>query len=291
MNTEIEIIATDKVSNQAAMRSVLVMEQWGNGETYSEERWVERGRQAVRQTMEGMFELGRALIILKEHTEHGRFMEIVKSQFGLGIAETSRLMSAIRRFATPQMQKAAPKLMDLGKSKLLELLVEEDVTLVGLAEGEEVNGMTFDDVDRMTVRELRVALRESRENLAAKDEVMKTKTAKIDELAEKLAKKQTVVREPKAEDVGSELAMQLTSLEVGIRSQVSRLKDLFDQLNAHSEAHEISHQAKMVGTLNQIILDCEQLRESYALPTEAPTDNVPEWLGGETGEGDESGND
>ncbi|MGN5421179.1 hypothetical protein ACSVH3_07500, partial [Neisseria meningitidis] len=146
MNTEIEIIATDKVSNQAAMRSVLVMEQWGNGETYSEERWVERGRQAVRQTMEGMFELGRALIILKEHTEHGRFMEIVKSQFGLGIAETSRLMSATRRFATPQMQKAAPKLMDLGKSKLLELLVEEDVTLVGLAEGEEVNGMTFDDV-------------------------------------------------------------------------------------------------------------------------------------------------
>ncbi|ABX73130.1 TPA: DUF3102 domain-containing protein [Neisseria meningitidis] len=291
MNTEIEIIATDKVSNQAAMRSVLVMEQWGNGETYSEERWVERGRQAVRQTMEGMFELGRALIILKEHTEHGRFMEIVKSQFGLGIAETSRLMSATRRFATPQMQKAAPKLMDLGKSKLLELLVEEDVTLVGLAEGEEVNGMTFDDVDRMTVRELRVALRESRENLAAKDEVMKTKTAKIDELTEKLAKKQTVVREPKAEDVGSELAMQLTSLEVGIRSQVSRLKDLFDQLNAHSEAHEISHQAKMVGTLNQIILDCEQLRESYALPTEAPTDNVPEWLGGETGEGDESGND
>ncbi|HGG9908737.1 TPA: DUF3102 domain-containing protein [Neisseria meningitidis] len=291
MNTEIEIIATDKVSNQAAMRSVLVMEQWGNGETYSEERWVERGRQAVRQTMEGMFELGRALIVLKEHTEHGRFMEIVKGQFGIGHNETARLMSATQRFATPQMQKAAPKLMDLGKSKLLELLVEEDVTLVGLAEGEEVNGMTFDDVDRMTVRELRVALRESRENLAAKDEVMKTKTAKIDELTEKLAKKQTVVREPKAEDVGSELAMQLTSLEVGIRSQVSRLKDLFDQLNAHSEAHEISHQAKMVGTLNQIILDCEQLRESYALPTEAPTDNVPEWLGGETGEGDESGND
>ncbi|MCI4000069.1 hypothetical protein MM716_33080 [Klebsiella pneumoniae] len=85
--------------------------------------------------------------------------------------------------------------------------------------------------------------------------------------------------------------MQLTSLEVGIRSQVSRLKDLFDQLNAHSEAHEISHQAKMVGTLNQIILDCEQLRESYALPTEAPTDNVPEWLVGGKGEGDESGND
>ncbi|HGT4326311.1 TPA: hypothetical protein ACM25F_001472 [Neisseria meningitidis] len=290
MATEILGHMVDASATELALHSANVMEQWGNGETYNEDVWVERAKLATRKTMEGMFELGQALIVLKEHMTWKQFADVCEV-LGMSVRAAQQLVQATQRFATPQMQKAAPKLMDLGKSKLLELLVEEDVTLVGLAEGEEVNGMTFDDVDRMTVRKLRVALRESRENLAAKDEVMKTKTAKIDELAEKLAKKQTVVREPKAEDVGSELAMQLTSLEVGIRSQVSRLKDLFDQLNAHSEAHGISHQAKMVGTLNQIILDCEQLRESYALPTEAPTDNVPEWLGGETGEGDESGND
>ena len=278
MSNEVEVMDVVAAQNHHAARSVMVMEQWGNGETYNEERWIERGRQAVRQTMEGMFELGRALIILKEHTEHGRFMEIVKSQFGIGHAETARLMSATQRFATPQMQKAAPKLMDLGKSKLLELLVEEDVTLVGLAEGEEVNGMTLDDVDRMTVRELRVALRESRETAEAKDKVIADKNKKVDELAEKLAKKQTGAKEPKAEDVGSDLLMMLSSLEVSIRSQVSRRKELFDQLNAHREAHGINHTAKMVGTLNQIILDCETLRENYALPTEAPTDDVPEWL-------------
>ena len=279
MSNKIEVMDVTVAQNYQAAHSVMVMEQWGYGEVYSEERWIERGRLAVRQTMEGMFELGRALIVLKEHTEHGRFMEIVKSQFGIGHNETARLMSATQRFATPQMQKAAPKLMDLGKSKLLELLVEEDVTLVGLAEGGEVNGMTLDDVDRMTVRELRVALRESRETAEAKDKVIADKNKKVDELAEKLAKKQTGVREPKAEDVGSELTMQLSSLEVGIRSQVSRLKDLFDQLNAHSEAHGISHQAKMVGALNQIILDCNGIRESYALPMEAPQDETPEWLG------------
>lgn len=139
MSSEVEVIDVNATSNHAAMHSVMVMEQWGNGETYNEATWIERGRHAVRQTLEGMFELGRALIVLKEHTEHGRFESIVKEQFGLGKAETSRLMNATKRFATPQMQKAAPKLMDLGKSKLLELLVEEDVTLVGLAEGEEVN--------------------------------------------------------------------------------------------------------------------------------------------------------
>ena len=279
MSNEVEVMDAVAAQNYQAAHSVMVMEQWGNGEIYSEERWIERGRQAVRQTMEGMFELGRALIVLKEHTEHGRFRDIVGKEFGIGRNETARLIAATQRFTTPQMQKAAPKLMDLGKSKLLELLVEEDVTLVGLAEGEEVNGMILDDVDRMTVRELRVALRESRETAEAKDKVIADKNKKVDELAEKLAKKQTGVREPKAEDVGSELTMQLSSLEVSIRSQVSRLKDLFDQLNVHSEAHGISHQAKMIGTLNQIILDCNGIRESYALPMEAPQDETPEWLG------------
>ena len=67
-------------------------------------------------------------------------------------------------------------------------MVEEEVTLVGLAEGEEGNGATLDDIDRMTVRELRLHLRENREQLAAKDKVLGDKNAKIDELAEKLEK-------------------------------------------------------------------------------------------------------
>lgn len=200
-------------------------------------------------------------------------------------------MNATLRFIDPKMKQAQPKLMTLGKSKLLELLVEDDDTLLELAEGGEVNGNTFDDVDRMTIKELRVALRESRETAEAKDKVIADKNKKVDELAEKLSKKQTGVKEPKPADVSIELTMQLGSLEVGIRSQISRLRDMFEQMAAHGEAHGFDHRAKMVGTLNQIILDCEQLRESYALPTEAPADNVPEWLGGETGEGDESGND
>ena len=266
--------------NYQAAHSLMVMEQWANGEIYDEATWIERGRHAVRQTMEGMFELGRALIVLKEHTERGRFMEIVKREFGIGHNETARLMAATQRFATPQMQKAAPKLMDLGKSKLLELLVEEDVTLIGLAEGGEVNGMTLDDVDRMTVRELRLALRESREDAKAKDEVLAGKNAKIDELAEKLekAKKKGGVREPSPADVGNELNMAVGAKEVAIRSQLAQLGDYFAQMAAHEAAHGLSHRARMAGALNQIIMDCQHLRDQYALPESADDDGVPEWL-------------
>lgn len=277
-----QITLADVTANQnyQAAHSVMVMEQWGNGEIYNEATWIERGRHAVRQTMEGMFELGRALIVLKEHTERGRFLEIVKREFGIGHNETARLMAATQRFATPQMQKAAPKLMDLGKSKLLELLVEEDVTLIGLAEGEEVNGMTLDDVDRMTVRELRLALRESREDAKAKDEVLAGKNAKIDELAEKLekAKKKGGVREPSPADVGNELNMAVGAKEVAIRSQLAQLGDYFAQMAAHEQAHGLSHQARMVGVLNQIIMDCQHLRDQYGLPENTGDDGVPEWL-------------
>ena len=272
----------DTTANQnfQAAHSAMVMEQWGYGEIYNEATWVERGRHAVRQTMEGRFELGRVLIVLKEHTEYRRFSQIVKEQFGIGTSETARLMAATQRFATPQMQKAAPKLMDLGKSKLLELLVEEDVTLVGLADGGEVNGMTLDDVDRMTVRELRVALRENREDAQAKDKVLADKNAKIDELAEKLekAKKKGGVKEPNPADVASELHMAVGAKEVAIRSQLAQLGDYFAQMAAHEAAHGLSHRARMAGALNQIIMDCQHLRDQYALPESADDDGVPEWL-------------
>ncbi len=176
--------------------------------------------------------------------------------------------------------------MGLGKSKLLELLVEEDVTLTGLAEGEEVNGMTLDDVDRMTVRELRVALRENREQLAAKDKVLGDKNAKIDELAEKLekAKKKGSLKEPDPADVGNELHMAVSSKEIAIRSQLTQLGEYFGQMSAHEQAHGLSHRAKMVGVLNQIMMDINHLRELYDLPNEIPDDETPEWMQSEENE-------
>lgn len=274
MKLSVEVITVDDINRQA-LHSIQVMEQWGNGEIYNEATWVERGRQAVAKTMEGMFELGKALIVLKEHMTWEKFADVCEI-FGISVRTAQQLTQATKRFATPQMQKAQPKLMALGKSKLLELLVEEDRTLIELADGEEVKGMTLDDVDRMTVRELRVALREAREDNQAKKDVIDQKTAKIDELAEKLNKKKRT--EPKPADVANELSTQLTNCELSVRSQINQLTDIFDGLMAHKEAHGLDHSAKMVGVINQLILDCEALRCRYALPRGIPADERPEWL-------------
>ena len=282
MAQDIEILDAEpeKSGGNMALHSAEVMQLWANGEAYDEKIFIARGKLKFREAQEAFFEFGRVLVVLKEHMPHGKFQETVRQEFNVSPESARKMIQATVKLCSPQMLKAQPKLLVLGKSKLFELMTEEDEDLQQLADGGSVNGLTLDDVDRMTIKELRVALRESRETAEAKDKVIADKNKKVDELAEKLAKKQTGVKEPKAEDVGSELTMRLSSLEVGIRSEVSRLKDLFDQLNAHREAHGINHTAKMVGTLNQIILDCETLRESYALPSEAPTDEMPEWLAG-----------
>lgn len=277
-----EIIEHDTLNmaaNHVAMNSVMVMEQWGNGEVYNEDRWIERGRQAMRQTVEGMFELGRVLIVLKEHMTWEKFADVCEV-FGMSVRAAQQLTQATRRFATPQMQKAQSKLMELGKSKLLELLVEEDEALADLADGGDINGHTLDDVERMTVRELRAALRESRETAEAKDKIIADKNKKVDELAEKLAKKQTG-KEPSPEDVGSELTMRLSGLEVAARSDLSRFAEVFEQMLAHGEANGYDHRPQMVAAINQIIRDAETLRERFTLPQEAPTNAKPEWLDGE----------
>ena len=280
MTTEILEHAADVPSTEMAVHSANVMAKFSNGEVYNEAVWIERGRFAVRQTMEGMFELGRALIVIKEHTPHGRFAEIAEKEFGLGRRESQRLMNATLRFIDPKMKQAQPKLMTLGKSKLLELLVEEDDTLLELADGGDINGHTLDDIDRMTRNELRAALRESRDTAEAKDKIIADKNKKVDELAEKLAKKQTG-KEPSPEDVGSELTMQLSSLEVAARSDLSRFAEVFEQMLAHGEANGYDHRPQMVAAINQIIRDAETLRERFTLPQEAPTNAKPEWLDGE----------
>jgi len=282
MTPEVEFLdAEPSKPEQAAMiHSSEIMRLWADGEVYDEKVFIERGRLKFREAQEAFFEFGRVLVVLKEHMPHGKFQATVKSEFGISPESARKMIQATVKFCSPQLLKAQPKLLTLGKSKLFELMTEDDEDLQELADGGSVNGITLDDVDRMTRNELRAALRESRETAEAKDKIIADKNKKVDELAEKLAKKQTG-KEPSPEDVGSELTMQLSSLEVAARSDLSRFAEVFEQMLAHGEANGYDHRPQMVAAINQIIRDAETLRERFTLPQEAPTNAKPEWLDGE----------
>ena len=159
--------------------------------------------------------------------------------------------------------------------------MEEDDTLVALADGGELNGHTLDDFDRMTRNELRDAIRTAHEDTEAARKVSADKDAKINALTERLEKQKGRQAQAKPADVAEDLKLQLASTTVGIESQISRFRELFAALAANAEASGQDHAPMMVGSLNQIIRDCEALREQFALPQEAPTNARPEWLDAE----------
>ena len=173
------------------------------------------------------------------------------------------------------------RLPEDDRQMVIEMAQQEDATKDSVLKVlEQVMAKNAAEKEQATIEkaELEARLKDLEETAEAKDKIIADKNKKVDELAEKLAKKQTG-KEPSPEDVGSELSMRLVSMTVGIRSDISRLPELFEAMQAHGLAHSFNHEPQMVGCLNQIIMDLEGLRDRYALPNEVPDDDeTPEWL-------------
>jgi len=93
---------------------------------------------------------------------------------------------------------------------MIALTVLDDDEIKDMADGKKVLGMTLDDVDRMTVRELKKTIRESRKRLAevqgkhdekinSLEAIIKQKSSKIDELEYENRHGDQLTKEKKAE--------------------------------------------------------------------------------------------
>ncbi|MDU2409747.1 MAG: DUF3102 domain-containing protein, partial [Acinetobacter junii] len=138
-----------------------------------------------RRTVEACLELGKRLILLKELTPHGEFKQRIEM---LNINERTA-----RRFMTTALKFNKTDNLSVlnaagNQSKLLELLVLDDEEIIELSNGGSVNGITLDDIDRMTASELRKNLRDAKSAIEAKEQVIRTKDQRANELLEENTK-------------------------------------------------------------------------------------------------------
>ncbi|MDZ7887733.1 MAG: hypothetical protein U5M72_00195 [Pseudomonas sp.] len=176
--------------NQLASHSAEVMALYGDGLAYDRERVIGEARFYMGTAAEAMLEAGKRLIQLKENEGYGDFIAICEERLGIQERSAQLMMKAATKFlqGSPQLTAAAPKLMALGKAKLYDLMLEDDEELAALAEGGTLAGLSLDDVDRMSCRELRAALRETRDSYSAQGEVMARKNRELDETRQTLEK-------------------------------------------------------------------------------------------------------
>lgn len=263
--------------NQMARQSAEVMAQFGDGLPYDRERLIAEARFFMGAAAEAMLEAGKRLLRMKAEEGHGEFIAICEERLGIHERAARRMMNAAAKFlqGSPQLAAATPKLAALGKSKLYELMLEDDEELAALAEGGSLAGLKLDEVDRMSCRELRKALREAREDAEATGRVLADKNAKIDALARELQKKPlVVVLEPdeKAKALRQEVAAVAYEAETTLQGT---LRAAFNQLNETGDPEQ--HRTFQAALLRQLEITLAALRSEFHLPSLQDPDQLPAW--------------
>ena len=284
VNTELnaEVPLSDDLNislNTMAQHRVEIMQQFGDGLPYERDRIVHEARFYMAQSAEAMLEAGKRLIILKENEPHGDFINIVESELSMSKRTAQVMMQASIKYLSPQLESKAQTFALLGKAKLFELMTEDDENLAELADGGTVAGLTLDDVDRMSVRELRQALREARETNAAQQRVLADKNEKIDFLSPRLEKKSRI-QPPEPDEEVKKLRAEVTALAVEAESAIAvRLSSAFETLCAYCAENMIDTPRDfMAGLVCQLESTARSLRSTFDLPDEPTGNAAPSWL-------------
>lgn len=167
---------------------------------------LEAGLKADKEEAGRMvFRMGARLLLLREQCPHGEFLERAK-RAGFQPREAQRTMQATLAFCNPNASTsthlATEKIQAFSKSKVFELLTLEDKEIVTLNEEGSVRGITLDEMDRMSVSELRAKLKQAEEatkaakaeaaaNLQAKDQLLATVRERANKAEEQLSAFQT----------------------------------------------------------------------------------------------------
>lgn len=177
------------------------------GEVYNLKIVMDKARFYQNQAANALIDLGKQIILLKAHEPHGQFLAALED---LGMAERSAqyAMAAAQKFSN------TPTLADLGSSKIKALTVLDDDSIQKLDAGEVVEGLgTIDEIGRMSVKELRSALRtekqKRKEEREAQEAAISQKEQKLNELEMELRYREPPTKEQLAQAELDELKKKL----------------------------------------------------------------------------------
>jgi len=216
----------------------------------------------ARVSME-LFHVGARLLLLKEQCAHGEFMErLERLQINYRLA--ARFMQATLKFSNVS---TSTHLQKLGMGKLTEMLILDDDEIKELSEEGSVRGIELDDIDRMSVRELRKQLRDAKAQAQGTQKLLAEKNERIDALhtelnKDKLSKPALVTPAMELQSLLGEVSSLTSSITATLCAEFNRL---FTRIFDHHEQHGDSSRQILAGHLEQIGGEIDELRGMFAL--------------------------
>ncbi|MBI2278179.1 MAG: DUF3102 domain-containing protein [Dechloromonas sp.] len=250
-----------------------ILAQYGDSETYNRAHYLEKCRYHMARSAEAALEVGRCLIVMKECEGHGDWLPVL-DEIGLEASIAQRMMKVALRFsnaATSQHLLAAAQ----SKSKLIELMVLDEGEVSALNEGETVRGLKLDDVERMSVSELRRALRQTRADqeaeiakanaavsgsLAAKDRLIADGKKRIAELVEEKNRRESMTDGER----DAELERELTEAMLLASGSTIPLRRAVDAIRALDHCSQGLYVA-MQGAIHRVLTEVESIAADYGI--------------------------
>jgi len=231
----------------------------------------------MRRSVEACLEVGRGLRVLKEACEHGGFIVRLEA-LGLDRHVAARFIQAATKFSNVPSTAHLTKAIG-NQTKLFEMLVLDDEQIEELELTGQTGELKLDDIATMSVKELRGALRELRENTEAQARLLADKNTKIDELAAKLTTRKTHVKTPPPDVEGEEIRKEASVFAFEAESVIrGKLRAAFQTLTEHTEKHGMPHDDFMAGLLGQMELAVRQLRSEFGVKDAPDGEEMPEWM-------------
>lgn len=263
--------------DQFTQQLAVIDKQFGGGEyeitIYNRDRVINECKFFLGQSAQAMLEAGKRLILMKEHEAHGDWIGCL-NQLNVEPRIAQMMMKAAIKFDSNTKTSS-----HLTKSKMFELMILDDDEIQELGDGGTVAGLTLDEIDRMTTRELRAALRDAKENETAKDRLLADKNSKIDDLATKLETRQQRIKPADPDEEGAQLRDEVGrfgyAAEVAIRGDLFRG---FTALAEHADKHDCTHEEFMSGCLAQIERALLELRNRFYVKEVPDGQEKPDWV-------------
>lgn len=222
---------------------VEIQEKYGDNLPYDQTRVVNETRFFMSKSAEAMLEAGKRLVLLKEHEPHGAFLKILDEDLGIPRRTASSMMKASVKYLNLS-NKNGQALAHLGTTKLFDLMNQDDEDLEALAEGGTVAGLTLDEMDKLSTRELKKRLAEAKADQDAVRKVSADKDKKINELSEKLEKAEAESKKEvdklKLDESETDRLIKSHKLTLAhISSSIGSELTKFQQLLAESESQNL----------------------------------------------------
>lgn len=212
----------------------------------------------MRRSVEACLEVGRGLSVLKAACPHGEFAARLEV-LGVDKYVASRFMQSAAKFS--KLPSNATLIAVGNQTKLFEMLVLDDEQIEELELTGQTGELSLDDIATMSVKELRAALREERQERQADQQLLEKKNAKIDQLERD---KKRIAKLP-ADQVLADLKKEAAAVAADAEGAIlGSLRQALIAVNNHADRGE--QDVFMAGLVGQVQAQLNALRAEFDLP-------------------------